>query len=160
VWLIDYGSLALVEHLPGVPPGRKFLGTFAREEAVANEGLDFFASGHPLVEGILAELEDGRRGRVAMMKLRGDEQVFGILALYKDGESVGEGVDALVVDAQGKQRPDLARRLTSGEATLESVDARAWSKRKGWLQAIRKIAQNLPADREPVAVAAFRIRTK
>ncbi|MDA8017888.1 MAG: SNF2-related protein [Thermoanaerobaculia bacterium] len=158
VWLIEYSPQALVEHLPGVPPGRKFLGTFDREEAVANEGLDFFASGHPLVEGILVELEDGRRGRVAMFRARGSEETFGILALYKDGESVGEGVDAVAVDARGQIRPDLANLLTSDDLQLESVDAKSWSKRQGWLQGIRKIAQNLPADREPVAVAAFRIR--
>lgn len=159
-WLVEYTPQALVEHLPGVSPGRKFLGTFDREEAVANEGLEFFASGHPLVEGILAELEDGRRGRVAMIRARSKEEAFGILALYKDGESVGEGVDSVAVDARGKVRPDLAAMLTSNELKLESVDAKSWSKRSGWLQGIRKIAQGLPSDREPVAVAAFRIRAR
>ena len=165
VWLIEYSTQALVEHIPGVTPGRKFLGTFDREEAVANEGLDYFASGHPLVEGILAELEDGRRGRVAMIRARGDEEVFGILALYKDGESVGEGgdavaVNAVAVDARGKVRPDVAQLLTSNQLKLESADAKSWAKRNGWLQGIRKISQKLPADREPVAVAAFRIRAR
>jgi hypothetical protein len=34
------------------------VGTFDREEAVEDESIDFFASGHPLVEGVLAFVED------------------------------------------------------------------------------------------------------
>jgi hypothetical protein len=36
------------------------VGTFDREEAVEDESIDFFASGHPLVEGVLAFVEDER----------------------------------------------------------------------------------------------------
>ena len=35
-----------------------FLGTFSREEAVRDESIDFYASGHPMVEGLLAHLEE------------------------------------------------------------------------------------------------------
>lgn len=41
-----------------VPGGSSFVGTFDREEAVEDEAVDFFASGHPLVEGVLAYFED------------------------------------------------------------------------------------------------------
>ena len=68
---IEFGNEALVDSLPGVPGGSSFLGTFDREEAVADETLDFFAAGHPLVEGVLAHLEEAPRGRVAVAPARG-----------------------------------------------------------------------------------------
>jgi ATP-dependent helicase HepA len=46
---IELGNEALVDSLPGVPGGTSFLGTFSRAEAVADETLDFFAAGHPIV---------------------------------------------------------------------------------------------------------------
>src|SRR5262249_27644753 len=63
-WSIEFGNEALVDHLPGVTGGASFLGTFDREAAVADESLDFFAAGHPLVEGLLAYLDDSALGRV------------------------------------------------------------------------------------------------
>ena len=58
IFAIEFGSEAVVDSLPGVPGGSTYVGTFDREEAVEDESIDFFASGHPLVEGILAYLED------------------------------------------------------------------------------------------------------
>lgn len=59
---IEFGNEAVIESLPGVPGGSSFVGSFDREEAVADESIDFFASGHPLVEGVLAWCEDAARG--------------------------------------------------------------------------------------------------
>ena len=58
IYAIELGSEAVVDSLPGVPGGSGYVGTFDREEAVEDESIDFFASGHPLVEGILAYFED------------------------------------------------------------------------------------------------------
>jgi ATP-dependent helicase HepA len=58
IFAVEFGSGAVVDSLPGVPGGSTFVGTFDREEAVEDESIDFFASGHPLVEGVLAYLED------------------------------------------------------------------------------------------------------
>jgi ATP-dependent helicase HepA len=55
---IEFGNEAVVDSLPGVRGGSAFVGTFDREEAVEDETVDFFASGHPLVEGLLAYFED------------------------------------------------------------------------------------------------------
>jgi ATP-dependent helicase HepA len=55
---IEFGNEAVVDSLPGVPGGSAYVGTFDREEAVEDESIDFFASGHPLIEGILAYFED------------------------------------------------------------------------------------------------------
>ena len=69
VFAIELGSDALVDSLPGVRSGSTYVGSFDREEAVEDETLDFFASGHPLVEGILAHFEDSVLGRVARIEL-------------------------------------------------------------------------------------------
>src|SRR6185436_10606170 len=73
VFAIELGSDALVDSLPGVRSGSTYVGSFDREEAVEDETLDFFASGHPLVEGILAHFEDSVVGRVARIELGADD---------------------------------------------------------------------------------------
>ncbi|HEY2737923.1 MAG TPA: hypothetical protein VGK45_05920, partial [Thermoanaerobaculia bacterium] len=142
------------------PAGSRWLGTFNREEAVERETLDFFATGHPLVEGILTELEEGTRGRVALLQVSApgkdlpDGDVFGLLAFYKRGP----GFEAVVVDSQGRKRPDLAAFLTAETLDPDAIDAKKWTGQKGWGPTIRRLAGMLPADEEPQAVAAFRIR--
>jgi ATP-dependent helicase HepA len=58
IFAIEFGNEAIVDSLPGVAGGSAYVGTFDREEAVEDESIDFFASGHPLVEGLLAYFED------------------------------------------------------------------------------------------------------
>ncbi len=152
-WLITFGAEALIDHLPHVEGGTAFRGTFDREEAVADETLDFFASGHRLVEGILAELEEGPRGRVALFQVRGTEEAFGLLALYKRGPDW----EAVAVDAKGP-RADLAELLTSSGIEREHIEARKWTSQKGWSKVVRRLAEALPSGEMPQAVAAFRIR--
>jgi len=154
-WLIEFGSQALVDHLPGVAAGTRFLGTFDRERAVAVESLDFFASGHNLVEGMLAELEEGERGRSAFFfaaAVEGDP-AFGLLALYHDDQ----GVDAVAVDEKGELRPDVAERLFGGDVDLRPVDAARWTAQRAWKRAIKTMAKSLPGERPPSAVAAYRL---
>jgi ATP-dependent helicase HepA len=155
VWTIEFGWEALVDHIPGVPPGSRYLGTFDRAEAVERETLDFFASGHPLVEGVLYELEDGPRGRVALLQVPGDEDLFGLLALYKRGA----GFEVIVVDSQGRPRTDLAERLTARGVVTEPVEAKKWTGQAGWAKVIRRMAAALP-EGKPQAVAAFRVRRR
>ncbi|RMH19205.1 MAG: hypothetical protein D6696_11235 [Acidobacteria bacterium] len=152
-YLTELGSNALVDHLPGVASGARFLGTFDRAEAVADETLDFFATGHPLVEGLLAELEDGDRGRVGLWQIAADEETFGLLALYLEGERL----EAVAVDRSGP-RPDLAERLLQPGCRHERVDARRWTEQRGWAKAIRRLAEALPEERRPQLVVAFRLR--
>jgi ATP-dependent helicase HepA len=155
-WLIELGSESLVDHLPGVPLGSRFLGTFDRAEAVADEGRDFFASGHPLVEGILAELADGPRGRVALLQLTGDEEVFGLLAIYRRGP----GWEAVAIDAQGRPRPDLAAQFAAIGLAPEFVDAKKWTGQGAWRKTIHRMAAALPQGEDPEALAAFRVRRR
>jgi ATP-dependent helicase HepA len=159
-YLIEFGSHALVDHLPGVVAGSRYLGTFDREEAVADESLDFFASGHALVEGVLAELEEGSRGRSAFLQLpaeEGEEPTFGLLALYPEEDG---GFRAVAVDQRGQTRPELAERLTRRGLRPERVEVRRWTRQRGWRKGIEKIARGLPEDRRPTAVAAFRLRPR
>jgi ATP-dependent helicase HepA len=147
---IELGNRALVESLPGVAGGTSFLGTFDREEAVADERLDFFAAGHPLVEGVLAHLEESPLGRVSLLRVGlGTQKGLALLALYKDGPAF----EAVVVDAAGQLRPDwaetLARRpLRTRRLPTGLVD------QPGWRPAIRRMAEALDPARRPVALAA------
>ncbi len=152
-WRIEFGYEALVDHLPGVPAGSGYLGTFSRERAVDEETLDFFSSGHPLVEGVLHELEDGSRGRVALLQIPGGEEVFGLLAIYKEGTDWR----AVALDAKGEPRPDLAELLTSETLHPEPIDIKKWTAQASWKKAIRRMAEKLPPGK-PQALAAFRIR--
>ncbi|HEX3130466.1 MAG TPA: SNF2-related protein [Thermoanaerobaculia bacterium] len=153
VWAIEFGWEALVDHIPGVPPGSRYLGTFDRAEAVERETLDFFASGHPLVEGVLWELEDGPRGQVALFQVAGGEEVFGLLAIYRRGVDF----EVVAVDNQGRRRPDLAERLTAKGVITEPVEAKKWTGQAGWGKVVRRMAAALP-EGKPQAVAAFRVR--
>ena len=65
-YFIEFGNRAVVEVVPGLDHGSRFLGTFDREEAVINDELEFFANGHPLVEGLIAEIEDSDDGRIGI----------------------------------------------------------------------------------------------
>ena len=152
-WRIEFGYEALVDYLPEVPPGSRFLGTFSRERAVEEETLDFFSSGHPLVEGILFELEEGPRGRVTLLQIAGDEEVFGLLGIYKEGADWR----AVAVDSQGRLRPDLAERLTTQTLRPEPIDVKKWTGQASWRKAIRRMAEKLPSE-PPMALAAFRVR--
>jgi hypothetical protein len=148
---IELGNEALVDSLPGVPGGSSFLGTFDRAEAVEDEMLDFFATGHPLVEGVLAHLEDAATGRVAVLHLQaGQERGFGLLAIYKDGPTF----EAVVVDEDGHLRPAWAVAATRRPLRTRRVPPEL-AKQKEWRARIRKLAERLDDSRRPVAVAAL-----
>src|SRR4030095_15499920 len=100
-----YDIESLVRSLPGGAGGSAFVGSFDREEAVEDEPIAFFASGHPLVEGVFAHLEDSARGRVAWLAFdSGNERGSGLVALDKDGP----GFDVVALDSTGRDRPDWA----------------------------------------------------
>ena len=104
-YAIEFGSEALLDSLPGVPGGSSFIGSFDREYAVADEGIDFYASGHPLVEGLLAHFEEDPKGRIGRLELQlpGDAGI-GLIAFYKDGPHMT--IDAF--DDDGAARPGWA----------------------------------------------------
>jgi ATP-dependent helicase HepA len=147
---IELGNEALVDSLPGVPGGSSFLGTFDRPEAVEDEMLDFFATGHPLVEGVLAHIEDARTGRVVVLQVQvGQERGFGLLAIYKDGP-VFEGV---AVDEEGRARPAWAAAATRRPLRTRRVPVER-ARTPEWAAQIRRMAAFLDPTRRPVALAA------
>ena len=122
-WYFELAGGTVVDSLPGVPGGARFLGSFDRAEAVMRDELEYFASGHPLVEGLLLELEDGSRGRAAFLELPGPgAAVFGFLALLvEDGR-----VRAEAVDTDGRSRPDWTRLLLERRRDLRPRNASEW----------------------------------
>jgi ATP-dependent helicase HepA len=151
---IELGVAARVATLPGVPSGASFLGSFDREEALRDESIDFFSSGHPLVEGLLAHLEEDPAGRVALLHITGTGQTgSGLLGLYK----VGRGFEMVALDAEGRERPAWAERLTRRPLRSRRVSAEVWTADPEWAQRIRALAERLAAYGAPVAAAAFRM---
>jgi ATP-dependent helicase HepA len=150
---VEFGNQAVVESLPGVPGGSNYLGTFDRLEGVENETIDFYASGHPLVEGLLSHMEESPYGRVALLHVRGGgEEGLGILSIYRDGPHF----EAVAVDLHGNERPDWAEILTRRPVRSRRVKPEAWTRQPGWPTLIRNLAKRIRRPGQLVAVAAFR----
>ena len=127
-YAIDFGNEAHIDSLPGVPGGSSFVGSFDREYAVADENIDFFASGHALVEGLLAHFDEDPKGRAARLEARiPGEAGVGVMAIYKDGPTF----EILAFDADGRARPGWADAFRRGTVaahrmSAESVAAHDW----------------------------------
>ena len=165
-WYVEFGADALVEYLPGVPGGARWLGTFDRDEAVRKEDLDFFASGHALVEGVFRELQDGARGRVGLLLLeKTDASGAGLLFVFRHGG----GVEAVAVGFDGTPRPDWAELILRRRAEARGLRPKDWlgSLRKAaggripdWASLVRRLSRRMLAEgngRKLEAVAAFRL---
>ena len=126
------------------------MGTFDREQAVENESIDFFASGHPLVEGLLTHFEDDPKGRVARLDVRIPGRAGrGLVLIYKDGPQF----EVTALDTDGRLRPDWAaafRRHPLRATKMTSADAMGYD----WRSLIARLATN-SGDRTPHAVAAI-----
>lgn len=118
MYFVEYGSTVSVDAIPGIHEGDRFLGTFDRTEAVTNDMLDFFANGHALVEGLLAELEDSQRGRVTAVRLDAEQRrrLSGIYLLVLEGKQVSRLKFVPLVDASGLAAPLLQR---EGQRVME-----------------------------------------
>jgi ATP-dependent helicase HepA len=148
---ILFGNHAKVDSLPGVAGGASFLGTFDRAEAVADESIDYYASGHPLVEGLLAEIDDGPLGRTAILHVDANGgSGLGLLALYR----TERGFEAACVDVAGVPRPDWAAILTARPLRSRRVRTEPLIEQPGWAEGIRMMAERLPRRDRPAAVAA------
>jgi ATP-dependent helicase HepA len=149
---VELGGESVVDSLPGVPGGTRYLGTFDRAEAVVREELEFFASGHPLVEGLLAELEDGPRGRVALLELPGTGE-SGVMLFVLAGTGPllhAEAVDAVTL----RPHEDWARRVVEGRRSLRGVTAEEWRER-GLPRVLAATVRALPSAPAEVRAAAL-----
>ncbi|NVJ20920.1 DEAD/DEAH box helicase family protein [Myxococcus sp. AM011] len=82
----QFGHALKVDGLPGldVMEDHTRLGTFWRDTAVEAEELEYFATGHPLVEALFGFLRDGPYGRSAFrfIEKRGPLKARGLELLY------------------------------------------------------------------------------
>jgi ATP-dependent helicase HepA len=152
-YAIEFGNEALVDSLPGVTAGATFIGSFDREFAVLDESVDFFASGHPLVEGLLAHVEEAPEGRVARLELHVPGQPgVGLIAIDKEGPEIG----IRAVDAEGRDQPAWAsalRRQPVAASTMSPADQAG----RDWTALVARLAPAL-GRRVPHAVAAVVVR--
>ena len=156
VFSIELGGGATVEGLPGVPAGTGYVGTFDREEAVENEFIDFFASGHPLVEGLFAHYEDSAVGRVARFEIAmGTEATAGIVAIYKEGHAF----EVIAIDTSGNARPDWAAAILRRPIVVRPVLGAA-AKDQDWRVMVRRLGAQLDPTRRLHAIAAIEVRPK
>jgi len=121
-YFFEYGASVVVDAIPGLHEGTRFLGTFDRSEAVTNDILDFFANGHQLVESLLTELEDNARGRVVAVKLPPElrKRLKGVYLLALEGKGVAKPRMVSLADASGIPPAGLQR---EGARILENMAA-------------------------------------
>ena len=154
VFSIELGNDATVSGLPGVPGGSGYVGTFDREEAVENEFIDFFASGHPLVEGIFAHYDESAIGRAVRFEITfGKELSAGLIAIYKDGPAF----EIIAVDLSGTPRPDWAAAFFKRPIKLRPIPGAA-AKDTDWLEMVRRLGSMLDPARRLYAVAAVEVQ--
>jgi ATP-dependent helicase HepA len=154
IFAIEFGNEATIDSLPGVAGGSTFVGTFDREEAVATETIDFFASGHALVEGILGHYQDGAQGRVADLEfITSDDRGDGIVVLYKDGGRL----EIVALDQDGRERPEWATLLQRGRLRARRMSD-ATARERDWGALVRRLSPLLPATRRPECVATIALR--
>ena len=164
IFSIELGSGALVDGLPGVPGGSSYVGSFDRAEAVENETIDFFASGHPVVEGIFAHY------RVARFEVEiGAERGEGLLVVYKDrsedGTKNGSVFEMEVIDSTGKTRPDWAIALHRRPLGALRVTGDKGND-AGWIDMVRRLGlpcthiQGWTNKLPPCSVTAWSTRTR
>jgi ATP-dependent helicase HepA len=157
LYYLEVGASLTVESLPGIGEGARWLGTFDRAEAIAKDELDFFASGHPLVEGLLLELADGPRGRAAVLELAHAElRDAGLLAVYK----CGAHWQAQVVDVRGEPRADLVEPVLGALPTARAGRPRDWGVEEGFAEQVRALGaraeSGAPAGARLEAAVFFR----
>ena len=153
VFSIELGSGATVDGLPGVPAGSGYVGTFDREEAVENEFIDFFASGHPLVEGVFAHYEESAIGRAVRFEIKlGKEADAGLIAIYREGRAF----EVIAIDVAGNPRPDWAEAVLRRPIVLRPVTGAA-AKNPEWRSMVRRLGAQLDPTRKLHAIAAIEV---
>ncbi|MFN8176950.1 MAG: SNF2-related protein [bacterium] len=151
-WYVEFGGEAVIEALYGVPQGSRFLGTFDRAEACANESMDFFASGHPLVEAILGELADGNHGRVALEEVPDAPfEGTGVLVV----ERTPPDFRLRAFDLEGIEHPEWVEVAMHPPEEAREIPGPGWDV-EGWAERIRDLFARLPLAGENAAACGIR----
>jgi ATP-dependent helicase HepA len=162
VWYLELGAGGRVDSLPGVPGDSRFLGTFSRKRAVEGTELEFFASGHPLVDGLLGAVQDRDRGRAAVLEFAADDTdidpgALGLLGLWVRPDRTWA---ATVVDGDGTPQPDWVDLLLEDLSEAKAKRAQDVQVGPAWERGIKGLgAKLLPPDEsaELVAAAFFKV---
>ena len=153
---IELGSESLVDSLAGVPGGSAYVGSFDREEAVEDESIDFFASGHPLVEGVFAHIEDSPAGRAVRLAVEiGHQRGSGLVALYKEGP----GFDIVARDSSGRDRPDWAAAFRERPLRARRLEDGRMSEAQ-WTDMVERLGARLDPARPLYALAAIVVQPR
>lgn len=153
-WYVEFGGTAVIDYLPGAPSGSRWLGTFDRANAVARESIDFFASGHPLVEGILMELEDGHRGQLALLEAaETGHSAIGLIVVLKRGPEF----DIHILDSTGQPHPEWYPFLLERGARVRDLHPGHWNPPEGFDDWVRQVVQVVRQSGKPVALAGFQL---
>jgi ATP-dependent helicase HepA len=150
-WYLEFGEAAVVEGLPGLAEGSRWLGTFDRATAVERETIDFFAAGHPLVEGVLGELADTGVGQVAVMTTVGaglSAEGFVLAVRLESGD-----IAVHLCDEAGNEHPEWEPFLFGPRARVRAAEPRGWSAAAA--DRLRELARRARTGGELIALAAF-----
>jgi ATP-dependent helicase HepA len=161
------GSGLRIEALPGMTmpdEPETFLGSFWRETAVARDELQWFATGHRLVEALVGLVRDGDAGRAAAVRLpwaprRGAlharfELRWASAADLTPGARVGSRQASRFLDGSpiaAMVELESARLVTGGAARLEDALEGAEDARVGPVPAAQLEAGLAAAEREAQA---------
>jgi len=167
----DLGRELTVEALPGLSlaQDKVVLGTFWRDTAIEREEVDYFATGHPIVEALLAFLRDGPFGRNGVryieqrgiLRARGVEFLFHIVPPEPDDTSPGARVpsrqlarflDRWLIHLVVSRGPDGTPRVDP--ALLSSLEAEGRSLRG---DEVFSAFPELPSFLDRAAVLAFEV---
>ena len=119
-----------------------------------DELIDYFASGHTLVEGLLAHIEDRRDGRVGLLEVEvGREAGEGVAVIYKDGPDV----EVVVIDAAGRPCPEWSAAFHQRPLPARPLSAEPGG-RVDWAGHVSRVQGQLDPAREPHAVAGIVVR--
>jgi len=157
MYFMELGTGTRVEGLAGVPDDARYLGTFDREEAVEKDEIEFFSSGHPLVEGLLLELADGNRGRAALLEAPiGPGEGAALVGIFTLGPRWG----LLAVDLDGRPQPKWAQQMLERLSDVRGIPIDDQADER-WGKVIRGLGDALqaaaPEDAELSAVAFVRL---
>lgn len=144
-----------LDALPGVGLGTAYVGTFQRERALVYENHDFYATGHPLVEGIFSYLRDTPYGSTALRRFKKTGmRTVGLQLNYRFEPAVEGDIDAtvffpphllvLAVDLKGKPVPKAIPFLTarySKAMPLDLEDVQHITLETGWMTAAVSAAE-------------------
>ena len=146
---VELGSHLKVEGLPGVPDDARYLGTFSRVEAIQRDELEFFASGHPLVEGLLLELEDGPRGRIACFESPAADAP-GLLCVFRRERDTR----FVIVDLEGKVRDEWLSDVLDSLSAAKAVDPGDLPSSEAFSDRVRELSDTARAQAGPDAQLA------